>query len=332
MELDWAYSRGWSWVHSRLFAILIFLLSIALVLLAIFLLLVALVLLVAIILLLITVIVLLTFSWIVFGRFILEKTIVHSIVVIAWLLSPLVLITLSKAKLRTVLFGSVHLASKTVFVVLSWTLWWPEDLLLLWSIWLSFPSTSSALTWPICLWFIISEDIYACPTARRMMHFDRSLLLFITISVVILILRCPHLVLDLVSKLAVLIVALRLPIPRTLTLHVIVSLRHVGSITILIELLILSSIICLLGLDLLFFLAISPSNGPLTSTTWLMVDFNASLIVFWVVMLVHLWLPSVLGSLHFFLGRLIGSVKFAISSFWWVLVHFKNQMIFLTTL
>ena len=330
MELDWAYSRGWSWVHSRLFAILIFLLSITLVLLVIFLLLVALVLLVAIILLLISVIVLLTFSWIVFGMITLEKTIVHSIVVIVWL--PLVLITLSKAKLRTVLLWSVHLASEAIFVVLSWTLWWPEDLLLLWSIWLSFPSTSSALAWPICLWFIISKNIYAWPTARCMMHFDRGLLLLITISVVILILRCSHLVLDLVSKLAVLIVALRLPIPRTRTLHVIVSLRHVGSIAILIWLLIVSSIICLLGLDLLFFLAITTSDRPLTSTTWLMVDFHARLIVFWVVMLVHLWLPSILGSLHFFVGRLLCSVKFAISPFWWVLVHFKNQMIFLTTL
>ena len=332
MEFDWAYSRSRPWVHSRLFAILIFLLSITLVLLAIVLLLVALVLLVAIILLLMSIIVLLTFSWIIFGRTALEKTIVHSIVVIEWLLSPLVLITLSKAKLRTILLWSVHLASKTILVVLSWALRWPEDLLLLRSIWLSFSSTSSALAWPICLWFIISKYIYAWLTARCMMYFDWSLLVFITISVVILILRSSHLILDLVSKLAVLIVALRLSISRTRTLHIIVSMRHVGSIAVLIWLLIVSSMICLLCLDLLLFLAITSSNRPLTSTAWLMVDFNARFVVFWVIMLVHLWLPSVLGSLYFFLSCLLCSVKFAISPFWWVLVHFKNQMIFLTTL
>ena len=191
-------------------------------------------------------------------------------------------------------------------------------------------STTSALARPHCFRLFLAKDIYISSSTWCVMNLNWSLL-FVSITVVILILWCFDSVLDLIAKLAVLLVALWLPIVGAWARWVVVPLIHIIPIAVLVGLLIILAIVWLLGLRLLL-LAITSTDRPWATTTWFVMDLHTSLIVFWVIVLVHLWLPVVLGSLLFFFGCLLGSVKFPISLFWRALIHFKNQLIILTTI
>ena len=73
----------------------------------------------------------------------------------------------------------------------------------------------------------------------------------------------------------------------------VVILRHaIATVAVLICLLIALIVVWLVGLRLL--LVAIASNRPGTATTWLMVDFNTSLVVLGVIMLVHSRLAAIL--------------------------------------
>ena len=243
---------------------------------------------------------------------------------------------LTEVKLWTILSSFVHLACKAIFVVLSWAFWWPRNhlglLLSVGSIGLRFSPATCALAWPLHLStarLIITEYIQTRFSTWSMVHLYRGLL-FRTVSKIVL--RCWgwNFVLNLITKLVVLIIALRLSLVLASISTVVLLRRSILVIRVLLvvllltirRLLTLSALIvrCALRsllLHLLRWFIVRSTDTPRAPATWCMMDFDARLVVLWVIMLVHLGLPLVLSFLPFLLLSLLSSEELAVSLCWW---------------